>query len=322
MDLKRIANLMQVAEYGSFSKAASVIGIAQPALGRQVKKLEEECGTPLLYRHGRGVSLTPEGEKLLDRLRPLLRQMESAVLELRDEGESPSGTVTVGLTPTLCGMLGMRLITALRDQYPRIQLNVITGYSGYVHEWLTNARVDIAVLHDARRSPQLVVDPLAALDLCLVSATRSLSCAARQLACVQVRELEHLPLVLPTRNHGLRRTVEHAASEAGIELTVAYEVDALELMKEVVVEGLAHTVLAAPAVRRELDSGALVARLLEGPAISTKLLIALAANRPVTRAVKLVDKTLRKVVQEMTLDTTHGSGLRSLTAGLGCLDRG
>lgn len=314
MDLKRIANLMQVAEYGSFSKAASVIGIAQPALGRQVKKLEEECGTPLLYRHGRGVSLTPEGEKLLDRLRPLLRQMESAVTELRDERESPSGVVTVGLTPTLCGMLGIRLITALREQYPRIQLNVITGYSGYVHEWLTNARVDLAVLHDARRSPQLVVDPLAALDLCLVSATGSLSSASRKMASVQVRDLEHLPLVLPTRNHGLRRTVEHAANEAGIELTVAYEVDALELMKEVVVEGLAHTVLAVPAVRRELDSGVLVARLLEGPAISTKLLIASAANRPVTRAVKLVDKTLRKVVQEMALDSNHGSGLRILTA--------
>ncbi len=302
MDLKRIANLIQIAEHGSFSKAASVIGIAQPALGRQVKKLEEECGTPLLYRHGRGVSLTPDGEKLLERLRPLLRQMESAVLEMREDRESPSGIVSVGLTPTLSGMLGIRLISELREIYPRIQLNVITGYSGYVHEWLMDARVDLAVLHDARRSSQLVVDPLAVLDLSLVSATKSLAPAARRLQRISVKDLKGLPLVLPTRNHGLRRTMESAAHEAGIELNVAYEVDALELMKEVVEEGLAHTVLAAAAIQRELASGTLRARLLERPVVSTKLMIASASNRPVTRAVKLVDQTLRRVVQMMAVD--------------------
>jgi len=312
MDLKRIANLIQVAEYGSFSKAASVIGIAQPALGRQVKKLEEECGTPLLYRNGRGVSLTPDGEKLLERLRPLLRQMESAVLELHDDRESPSGIVTVGLTPTLCAMLGIRLVTALRRAFPRIRLNVITGYSGYIHEWLTDARVDLAVLHDARRSPQLVVDPLAALNLSLVSARSSLSPAAARQERVKVKDLVGIPLVLPTRNHGLRRTVEHAAGEAQIELTVAYEVDALELMKEIVAAGLAHTVLSVPAVQRELSAGLLVARLLEEPAVSTKLLIASAANRPLTRAVKLVDKTLRSVVQDMADDPDYRSALRLL----------
>src|SRR6218665_2940755 len=104
MDLKRVEHLMQVADYGSFSKAASVIGIAQPALGREgrkVGKLEKEWGTGLLYRNGRGVALTPDGEKLLARLRPLVQQMEAAVLEIRADRQSPCGQVTVGLTPTL-----------------------------------------------------------------------------------------------------------------------------------------------------------------------------------------------------------------------------
>lgn len=313
MDLKRIANLIQVAEHGSFSKAASVIGVAQPALGRQVKKLEEECGAALLYRHGRGVSLTPDGERLLARLQPLVRQMEAAVLELHDEHASPSGLVTVGLTPTLCDLLGMRLITALRERHPRIRLNVITGYSGYVHEWLTNARVDLAVLHDARRSAQLCVDPLAALHLSLVSAAASLPPAALGRPRAGLGELDDLPLVLPTRNHGLRRTVEEAASAARIRLNVVFEVDALELMKELVAAGLAHTVLAAPAVQRELDRGSLVARMLE-PAVSTRLLVASAANRPVTRAIKLVSQALRALVQEMALEPRYGATLRVLPA--------
>lgn len=310
MDLKRISNLIQVSEYGSFSKAASVIGIAQPALGRQVKKLEEECGTPLLYRHGRGVSLTPQGEQLLQRVRPLLRQMESAILELHEDRRSPSGIVAVGLTPTVCAILGIRLVATLRREYPRIRLNVITGYSGYVHEWLTDARVDLAVLHDARRSPQLVVDPLAALDLSLISARSSLSPAAAKRASVSLKDLDGVPLVLPTRNHGLRRTVEHAASQVGFELTVAYEVDALDLMKEIVVAGLAHTVLSLPAVQREVDSGVLVSRILSEPSISTTLLVASATNRPVTRAVKVVEQVLRRIVAEMAAEKPFRATLR------------
>src|SRR5260221_7214866 len=64
MDLRRLELLLQVADFGSFSKAATVLGIAQPALGRQIQKLEEECGVRLFYRHGRGVSPTPAGETL------------------------------------------------------------------------------------------------------------------------------------------------------------------------------------------------------------------------------------------------------------------
>ena len=78
MDLKRLEYLMQVAEFGSFTKAASVIGIAQPALGRQIQKLESECGVRLLYRHGRGVILTPEGSKELRGLQQLNNQSKLA----------------------------------------------------------------------------------------------------------------------------------------------------------------------------------------------------------------------------------------------------
>lgn len=312
MDLKHVANLILVADYGSFSKAASVIGIAQPALGRQIRKLEDACGAPLLYRHGRGVSLTPLGERLLARWRPLLREMESAVLELHDERESPSGQVTVGLTPTLCGIVGMQLVCAVRRDYPRIQLNVISGYSGYIHEWLANARVDVGVLHDARRSPHLIVDPLAEVALSLISATKALSPRARRMPSIPFHELAGLSLVLPTGNHGLRRTVEQAAGQARIELDVAFELDALELMKQIVADGLAHTVLSVLAVEREVAAGLLTARRLEAPALSTRLLIASAANRPVTRAVRVVEDALRSVLTELARREPYRHAIRML----------
>src|SRR6218665_3209856 len=314
MDLKRVEHLMQVADYGSFSKAASVIGIAQPALGRQVRKLEQECGTALLYRNGRGGALTPDGEKLLARLRPLVQQMEAAVLEIRADRQSPCGQVTVGLTPTLCGMLGLPLICALREKYPAIQLNVLSGYSGYVHEWLIGARVDIAVLHDARRSRHLLVEAVAELELSVISSPQSLSPAALAQTTMACHRLEGLPLVLPTKNHGLRRTVDYAASQAGVALTVAFEIDSLELMRDIVARGLAHTILARSAVQGGLISRSLHARTLTDPAVSTKLMLATASNRAMTRAVKAVELTLRAIVDEMARSPPHAGTLKVAAA--------
>lgn len=56
------------------------------------------------------------------------------------------------MTPTICNMLGLLLITTVQKEYPKLRINVISGYSGYIHEWLMDARLDLAILYDARRS--------------------------------------------------------------------------------------------------------------------------------------------------------------------------
>ncbi|AJZ57079.1 bacterial regulatory helix-turn-helix, lysR family protein [Paraburkholderia fungorum] len=310
MDLRRLELLMQVAAFDSFSKAATVLGIAQPALGRQIQKLEEECGVRLFYRHGRGVSLTPEGETLLHRARPLVRQLAAIPADLQSERDSPCGLVTVGLTPTVCNLFGLKLITATRDKYPQLRVNVVSGYSGYVHEWLVDGRLDMAVLHDARRSSTVAVDPLAAAELFFImpSADTAFDLPAE----ATLSALSEVPLVLPTRNHGLRRTLEYAASDAGIGLNVQYEVDTLELLKQIVVSGLACTVLAKPAVLKELAAGTLIAHRIASPDLQTKLMLATAVRRPITRGIRLVEQEIKSLVTELVANKADGFGLVAL----------
>ena len=310
MDLKRIEYLIQVAEFGSFSKAATVVGIAQPALGRQVQKLEEDCGVRLLYRHGRGVSLTPEGEKLLARVRPLIRQLEAIAVDLQDERSSPSGLVTIGMTPTICNMLGLQLITTVQKVYPKLRVNVISGYSGYIHEWLMDARLDLAILHDARRSQHVAVEHLADAKLSLVSSPSLLNAIEAKRSSLALRHLDGLPLVLPTQNHGLRRTLELAASRADISLNVQYEVDTLALMKEIVLAGCAHTVLALPAVQSEIKAGQLIARRISQPDVETRLVLAKAANRPLTRAVRVIEQETKNAFHQIRPEALFDLGLK------------
>lgn len=311
MDLKRLEYLLQVAEFGSFTKAASVIGIAQPALGRQVQKLELECGVRLLYRHGRGVTLTPEGETLLERVRPLVKQLREAGLDLREEGASVSGVVTVGMTPTVCTLIGLPLIMTMRKKYPKLEVNIVSGYSGYVHEWLMDARLDLAILHDARRSQHLLVEPLAAAKLSVISSPESVPASERSMQNLPLKRIAGMPLVLPTKNHGLRRTLEFAASRAGIRLDVQFEIDTLALLTDVVRAGLAHTILAMPAVQREVEHGHLLARRICEPEVETRLMIAKAANRPLARAVQAVETEIKNEMRRAAADIRLDLGLES-----------
>lgn len=302
MDFKRLEYFLSVAEHGSFSRAASVIGVAQPALGRQVQRLEETCGVKLFYRHGRGVSLTPEGETFAARIRPLLGELGQAAQGLGGAQRPLSGVVTIGMTPTVMSLTGLALIKQLRAVAPGVSLNFLTGYSGYVHEWLLDGRLDIAIVHDARRSQHIAVDHLATARLFLVSQPQAAADAGldRDMAqgALDLETLARLPLALPSRVHGLRRTIEQAATKRRVELDVSFELDALMLMKAVTLEGLAHTVLAMPAVAQDVLDGRLQARPIVNPDLETRLMLAMSLNRPLTLAARAVVAELRGVLRD------------------------
>lgn len=311
MDLRRLELLMHVADFGSFSKAAAVLGLAQPALGRQIQKLEEECGVRLLYRHGRGVSLTPEGLHLITRAKPLIRQLESIANDLQAATDAPSGAVVLGLTPTVCNLIGARLLAALAGKYPNLTVNIVSGYSGHVHEWLVDGRLDIAVLHDARRSPSVAVAPVGIARLFLVTPPgMPIRGAARP--SISAAELDGIPLTLSSRNHGLRRTLELAASQAAVSLDVRYEVDTLRLALDLVLAGMASTVLARPAYRRLLDQGLVSEIAIRSPALETRLMIAEVSNRPVTRGMRAVRDEIQRQLEDLTRTAGPEHGLLPL----------
>ena len=305
MDIKRLEYFLLVADHGSFSRASSIIGVAQPALGRQVQRLEEDCGAKLFYRHGRGVTLTPEGELFAQRVRPLLRQLAEAKVDLSAAEWPLSGSITIGLTPTVMSLLGLPLLQKLRTIAPGIRLNFLTGYSGYVHEWMVDGRLDIAILHDARRSQHIAVDPLATARLFLVSHPRLLGAAGLTgRESVSLAELEGIPMALPSHSHGLRRTLDQGMSKVKRTLDVQYELDTLTLMKEVALANIAHTVLAMPAVAAEVKSGKLRATPIVSPQLETRLMITTSLNRPLTREGRAVLAQIRPVLREVIQQTS------------------
>src|SRR5574343_153835 len=101
MNLNQLETFVHVAEHGSFSKAALVLGVAQPALSRQVRALEIELHETLLLRNGRGVQLTEAGRRLLQHGQDILHLVSQAKEDLQAQRSEPVGQISIAMPPTL-----------------------------------------------------------------------------------------------------------------------------------------------------------------------------------------------------------------------------
>ena len=124
MDLKQLECFVRVAEFGSFTKAAAVLNISQSVVSRQVRQLEVELQEHLLLRHGRGVLLTASGQRLFDHGKGILRQVQVAREELREQRDTLSGKVVIGLPPSISRRHTVALVSAFRERFPGCSLNV------------------------------------------------------------------------------------------------------------------------------------------------------------------------------------------------------
>ncbi|NDY92179.1 LysR substrate-binding domain-containing protein [Ideonella livida] len=278
MNFKQLEYFVTVAELGSFSKAAVALDIAQPALSRQVRALEVELRETLLLRNGRGVSLTETGEQLFEHATAILRQVALAREDLGANREEPVGRITLGLPPSMSRQLTLPLIDTFQRQLPKARLAVVEGLSSHIGEWITSGRVDIGLLYNPEANPGLEVCPLLQEPLCLVERDDGRH-GAQDLAPLPFSALAGRPLVLPERQHVIRRLLDNQATLVGVRLDIAWEVSSVASIIDLVCAGYGHAVLTASGVAASGRQDALRVRPVISPSVQTVLCLATSAHR-------------------------------------------
>ena len=105
VQLRHLRYFTRIVEAGSFSRAASVVHIAQPALSQQIAELELDLGVTLLHRSARGISPTPAGDVLYHEAVSILGRIEQLTELVRSGGPEIEGTVNIGTSSTLASSL-------------------------------------------------------------------------------------------------------------------------------------------------------------------------------------------------------------------------
>lgn len=293
MDLKQIEYFVHVAELGSFTRAAAVLSVAQPALSRQVRLLEVELRQNLLYRTGRGVSLTDAGRKLLARGRGILQQVDHAKNDLEDLRGAPVGHVVIGLPSPVGRRITPAVVTAFRKRFPKSTIGVVEGLTTHILDWISIGRVDAGLVFDSvPASPVVETEPLVEEQLHLIGAARRIARATP----VRMAELGRFPVLIPSRPNALRMLVETRLAAIGVKLDVVCEIDSIASILELVAEGAAHAVLPLNALPRGPEARRFAARPIVKPRLTCILSLARPAQRPLTPLARAVLELLREFV--------------------------
>ena len=294
MDLKQIEYFVRVAELGGFTRAAAALGVAQPALSRQVRLLEVELRQSLLARDGRGAVPTEAGRLLLAHGRGILHQVERAREELGRVRGALAGRVAIGLPPSLARMLAVPLTRAFRSRMPEATLSISEGLSTAMQESLVNGRLDIAVLYNARPSTELDIQPLQQEDLFLVqprSGTRRDAASP-----ITLKALADLPLVIPSRPNAIRMQVESEMAAIGCRPRVALEIDGVSAILDLVADGAGSAVLSRNAVASSVKPAQFLLRAIRNPGLRTQIALATSAQRPATLTQQATQQLIRETL--------------------------
>jgi DNA-binding transcriptional LysR family regulator len=292
MDIRQLRTFVEVAANGSYARTASIVGIAQSALSRQLSALERGIGGQLFHRTGRGVVLTELGERMLPRARALVADAEAWEKAARQERSEPRGEVTLGVVPVASRGLIAKLAAELRQRYSGIRLRALEAYSGQVEEWLASGRVEVGIYNRYRRGSIAKSEVLARTDVHLIARRDHPMARRRELA---VRAFAEIPLAMPVRPNSLTSLLTGLAASQHFELDIRLEAGSTPLIREVMLASDLATVSPRQVFATEIASGELVAIPIVRPKIVQTTWMSLSSHRPPTQAAEIAARLIRQL---------------------------
>ena len=287
MDLQQLRYFVTVAEVENITLAAHTLRVAQSAVSRQIRLLEEELGAVLLQRAGRGVKLTETGERLRHRATDLIRQADDIRADIRNRGNAPSGILRIGANASLGDLVFPSLAKSYTSAFPKVRLHLVTDMTMHIQEALRKGALDCAVIAFPDRDPSLTVQRIAGESIHLVSHRSNdlgwgPGCTVKQLASV--------PLLLPGLPHRERLGYERLAAAKGHTLQCRMEADSLSVLRDLAQMGLGHLLLPSTAAFKLTEDGKWTTRTVKG--FQVERFLVWHAERPITDAMNGVMRIL------------------------------
>lgn len=308
MKLRQLEYFVAVVEARSFTRAAERLGLAQPALGQQVRKLEEELEVPLLRRHSRGVAPTEAGTLLLEHARRILSDVAETAMRVREFGGGAHGRVTLGLTRMMSAVLAGPLLRRVSREAPQLQLDLVEEMSSVLMEWVAGDRVQIALAFNVAGGPGLRWEPVLEESLCFVESS---GCGKANGGTIGFAEVARHRLVVPSSPHSIRSLVEAASRACDVPLDVLCHIHSVGTVRDLVAQQVAATVMPYRAVRGEVEAGVLIAKRIVDPQVKRELYFVHSDRRSLSKA----ERYLRGVLLEMVAREVDATGDWTTLAG-------
>jgi len=288
---KQLTYFLAIAGAGSFRRAAEAIHIAQPALSRHMRLLEQELGVQLFFRRPTGISLTDAGELLLERGQYLNRLRDQAYADVAAKGTVPTGRVGLGAPPSVANILFRPLATNYLKQHRGVQLSLFEGV-GHLQRWLASGEIDLAIIGKGTSSEfgdfkrkELLTEPIL-----LVAAKGVLG----DKTALPPEDLLKLPLIITPAPSTVRTLLDKLSVRTGVAPRVVVETQSVHAQADLVAAGLGYALLPHSAITDDQRANTLSTQRIDGWSLHRSL--AWRSDIPLTAAVSMM---IEQVISQM-----------------------
>jgi LysR family hydrogen peroxide-inducible transcriptional activator len=259
MNLRDLRYLVALAEHKHFGRAASASFVSQPTLSTQIRKLEDELGVALVERTPRKVLLTEVGREIAQRAREVLNEVEQIRAAAQRTRDPESGTVRLGIFPTLGPYLLPHVIPAIRRRFPRLELLLTEEKTEVVLKLLREGRLDAGILalpiHDAQLHEEFLFE-----EDFVLAVPEGHALATR--GPLKLTDLAEQNLLLLEDGHCLRDQALEVCQMAGANERSGFRATSLETLRQMVAAGVGITLLPVLSVKPPVAPSADI-RLIE-----------------------------------------------------------
>ncbi|MGH8619499.1 MAG: LysR substrate-binding domain-containing protein [Burkholderiales bacterium] len=270
---RRLQVFHTVAKQLSFTKAAELLCMTQPAVTFQVKQLEEHYNTRLFERHHGRISLTPAGETVFayaERILALGRELDTRVNELTGE---VGGPLLLGASMTIAEYILPRVLGEFRAQHPQVRAQLTVANSETIESRVADRTLDLGLIESPAHLPGLHTEPLGEDELVMVCAPGHPLAGKAE---VTPPEIAANPYVWRESGSGTREFAEQYFREQGIapdDFNVVMELGSPEAIKGLIETGIAVAVMSRATLYKETRLRTLVAVPLRPRLIRTFSLV-------------------------------------------------
>ncbi len=291
MNFRALQYFVKLAEMKHFSRAASACFVSQPTLSTQIAKLEEELGVSLVERAPRQVMLTPIGEDIAHRAKHVLRDIEHMKDAARRSRDPETGTIKLGIFPTLAPYLLPHVIPVIRQRYPELRLQLAEEKTEDILNMLDQGRLDAGLLalpveEHGMEMAILFEEPF------VTAMPSSHPLADKQF--IRIQDLEGEELLLLEEGHCLREHALAVCALAGAHERLDFHATSMETLRQMVAANAGLTLMPVLSVKPPIPfTDNITLRPFETPAPSRTIALVWRSSSPLGGFLRKLAESLK-----------------------------
>jgi len=286
--------LCSVVEQRSFTRAAQVLGITQPAISQQIRRLEDEYETQLIHRQGGVVVSTPAGSVVYEYAAQIVALVEKSLRAVGESVSEVAGQLAIAASTGVGEGFLPQVLVSFRNRFPEVRVNMQVGDSAEILNRLLRERLDLGFVGSTQHDRHLKFDHFVEDQLILVVSPHN-SIADRKR--ISQQEFLELPLILQQAGSGATSALHQSLSQHGIQLkdlAIIGEAGLQESTKSMVRSGSVGTIISRLGALRDLEERRLVEIPIDGLSLRHDFFIAHSKDWPLSQAAQAFIDTARE----------------------------